>query len=229
MAETTPHPYIQFLKAHEKLLLCLGAGLLLIHLYGSSLNAWIDHDKRTASLDAQKVAADTTANKALSDQLAALQTQVNATTAALQKDIFNRNATTAKQQQTDATMTEVELAQRWAQLIKVKPEEVTTSSVPNNLQISDNAAHITVNDLEALPTCQANLADTATQLTGEKQIVAAQTADITGLNGQLVDEKKSHVADVNLEKAKAKRSFLRGFKWGAVAGFVGGWFVRGKI
>lgn len=218
--------WIKAVKAHEKLLLSLGVGLFLLKLYGSGLNAWVNHDVRASNIEAQKVQVDVASNKTLADQLASLQVQVANQSATLAKAISDRNTQVVQQQKNDASMTDIELAARWATLIKVTPQEVTTSSVPNTLQVSDNAAHATVDQLETLPACQANLADIQTELASEKGLVSTQSASITGLNGQLVDERASHVADVNTEKVKARRSFLRGFKLGAIAGFIGGLFVH---
>ena len=83
----------------------------------------------------------------------------------------------------------------------------------------------TVVQLEEVPTLTANVASLQTELNNDTTIINKQQQVIAQLNTDLIDEKKSHVADVNIEKAKAKRSFLRGFKFGAVAGFVGGLFV----
>jgi hypothetical protein len=52
---------------------------------------------------------------------------------------------------------------------------------------------------------------------------------IAGLNVQLTDTNAARLADQKLAKAAQKKAWLKGFKWGAVAGFIGGIFVAHKI
>lgn len=214
--------YVKWLKAHERLVLIGAAAFLLFHFGNSSLNAWIHHDETRSQIDAQKVAADATANKALSDQVQKLTQQVNSTNVQLDAAMRQRDTATQKQQATDKTLPLPDLALRWIKLIGAQPIDITPSKIPDQLIIDGSAAHATVDVLETNATLKADGANLQTELSGEKQIVAKQGEQISGLQTQLKDETESHKADVATEKAKAKRSFWRGFKFGFVSGYIAG-------
>lgn len=212
--------YVIWLKAHEKLALIAVAALLLFHFGNSGLNAWIHHDETRSQIDAQKVVADATANKALADQVQKLTEQVGSQNAKLEAANRQRNAATQAQQTADQKMPLPDLALRWIKLIAAQPTDITPSNISDQLVIDGSAAHATVDSLELVPTLKADNTNLQMELSGEKQIVAKQSEQVTGLQGQLTDEQASHKADVATEKAKAKRSFWRGFKFGFVAGAV---------
>ena len=217
--------YVTFIKAHEKLLICALGGFLIFHFYGAALNAWIHHDDTLAAIAATQVKTDTTQTVALQQQVAQLQQQVAATNAALIASIKARNTQTQQQKQIDQTLPLPALASRWESLAQLQPTDINSTTVPGQLVISDAGARATVKMLEDVPTLQANLKAEQTEIDNDQLIIGKQGDLITQLNKDLTDEKASHVADVNLEKAKGKRSFWRGFKTGFVVGFLGGIFA----
>lgn len=200
--------YLTWFKAHERFLLFVLAGVLVFHIWGSALTAWVDHDKRTASvLDTQ--------NKQAQEALATQIQSTQALNARIDSLMRQRALDTQKQKQIDDAAKASDLAARTALLLKIKPEDVSASPVDNTLVLNNDAAHANVNALEDLQQSNADVLDLSTKLGACTVLNASEATALT-------DEKKAHVADVNLEKAKTKKAFWSGFKWGAITGFVGG-------
>lgn len=218
--------YITWFKAHERLVIVLACLLVTVHFYSKGIDYFTRRDQLQAQQASQKLAADTATNLALTSQLNDLKKQFADEVAQLQKQIQTRNQVTEKQKEQDASMTEVELAQRWAGLINVRTEEVQASPVQGTLQVSDNAAHVTVARLEDLPTCQANLIDTEKQLADANTLNAKNEGVIASDATVLASEKKLHEDDVKTLKAANKGKWLNGFKWGVITGFLGSLFVH---
>jgi hypothetical protein len=232
--------YYSWIKAHERIVLILGAGLLVFHFYSKGLNAWIEHDKRQATTAQQQVIvaqqkseADERANKVLAGELAALRTQVALQSAQYAKDREQRAEDTKKQQEDDRKMTPSELAIRWADVLKIEHQEITTATLPDHLDVSGEAAHKTMDILEDYPRVVSDNAGLQIELDSEKSLVRKQDETIGGLRQQIVDDKttlsaeqESHKKDVKTERDKAKRSWIRGFKIGVITGAVGGEVIR---
>ena len=219
--------WIALFKAHEKFLTIALVLAFLFHFYSKGIDAFIGHESTKAQAAAVVVKTDDAATKDLTNQLADLKAQVATQTFAIAKDIQQRNQATTKQQAIDKTLAPPALATRWLQQLKLTSGIDPTTG--QQFAVSQDAAVSTVVALEEIPALTANVAALQTELNNDTTIINKQQDLIGKLNTDLTDEKKSHVADVNLEKAKAKRSFLRGFKVGAVAGFVGGLFIGHKI
>jgi len=228
MANENPtdlHPvlthYIAWIRAHERLLIIALGSWLAFHFYSAGLNAWIDHDKRLASIAQQKVEIDANANKQLADELATLKQQFATVLAQTQASIRERGKQNDDQKKINNNSSSSEVAARIVQLLRVQPEDVTASVVDGTLVFTPSAAHIDVNALEDGKTAEADNIDLRSQINSCTAVVAKDDQLIAGLNTQLTDEQKSHKADVALEQAKAKRSFLRGLKTGIVIGAAG--------
>jgi hypothetical protein len=235
---TTLEKYLAWFKAHERLLLFLAASLLVVMLYHMKNNSDFKHDQVQAQIAtteaaaaSQKFTSDQATNAALVQQLATMQTTFATQVASLQAQIAATNKQTQQQKTVDASMTDVQLAQRWAALIQVKPEEVTIANVPLTLQISDNASHITVAKLEDGAACSTNLMVTQSELAAANTLNSKQNAVITSNAATIVDgaaalqtEKKSHADDVVLLKKQNRKSFWHGVKVGVgvVVGVIGG-------
>lgn len=216
----TLNSYITWFKAHEKLVFVLIGAFLVFHFYGSALDAWVHHDERLATIEQQKVTADHTTNESNQKEIDALKSNLASQAATIDALIKSRTAAVKVQQTKNDTMTNSELAARFIQVLSLKPEAVTTVPSSDHLDLTSEAAHVAVNALEELPGCKATLIDLSNETQAQSLLISKQETQIDGLGVELVDEKKSHVADVNLEKAKGKRSWLRGFKWGFVVGAV---------
>ena len=221
--------YVTFIRAHEKLLIIALSGFLIFHFYGAALNAWIHHDDTLAAIAATQVKTDTTQTVALQQQVTLLQQQVAASNAALIAAIKTRNTQTQQQQQIDKTLPLPALASRWESLAQLQPTDINSTTVPGQLVVSDAGSRATVQLLEEVPTLQANVKAEQTEIDNDQLIITKQGALIMQLNKDLTDEKASHVADVKLEKAKGKRSFIRGLKIGFGIGFIAGAYIGHKF
>jgi ABC-type nickel/cobalt efflux system permease component RcnA len=216
--------YIQFIKAHEKLIIIVLACFLLYRTGQGIENAWIRHDDKIATQAATAVTADTATNKQLSDQLAQVKTQQQAQNLQLTAAITAKLAALQAQQKRDQLATQQQIIDRWKLLQPMQPGALQASG--QNDVITPQAAAETVQQLEQIPVLKSEIQDQSQQITNDALVIVRQSDLIAGLNVQIVDEKKSHTADMNLEKAKSKRSWLRGFKWGLVVGAVGTEAVR---
>jgi hypothetical protein len=183
----------------------------------------VSHAQTKATQAATIVKTDDAATKAIQAQLTALQATVSTQNTILAKQIAQRTQTTQQQQTIDKTLPPADLASRWKALLGIA--NGIDPATGQQFTVSQSAAVSTLAQLEEVPTLTANNAALQTELTNEQSVNAKQTVLIGSLNKDLADEKKSHVEDVKLEKAKTKRAFLRGFKVGAVVGFIGGLFV----
>jgi hypothetical protein len=210
--------YVQFIKAHERILILAVSGFLIFHIGDGALNGWIHHDETNAKIAALQVKTDDIQTVVLQAQVTTLQKQVASTNAALVAAIAQRNTQTKQQQTTDQTLPLPALAVRWELLAQLQPTDISTTDVSGQLTVNDAGSRATVQMLEDVPTLQANLKADQTIIDNDVLIIGKQGDLITELNKDLVDEKKSHVDDVNLEKVKGKRSFIRGFKIGAIVG-----------
>lgn len=244
--DQTLHPvlnhYIAWLKAHERLVIILGAGFLAFHFYGNVLNAWIDHDKRNVALqqtvaqDAQqKSQVDSKQNVQLLQQLADLKLQYSNLSAQLQITAVKRAQDTAAQKKINDSSNNSEVAARTASVLRVETQEITVDS-NGTLSFSTQAAHDNINALEDGDQAKADVIDLGKQISACVAVSTKQDETITGVRQELTDEKISHQADVKLEQDKTKlavdngkKQFRRGFKYGAIVGFLGGLFVGHKI
>lgn len=224
--------YFQWVKAHERLVIIAGVLVVGVHFYSSGLNAWLEHDKRQVDIAKQqlvvaqsKVDSDAVSNKALLDQLVVMRNEITAERITFQQAEAKRLSDTRQQQAADQKMTPSELAARWSSILKIKPEEIVTSKLPDHLDVSNDAAHQTVNILEDYPRVVAENSDLHKELLSEEGLVQTQQTTISGLQKQITDdggvleaEKKLHAKEVKDANDKAKRSWLRGFKAGVIVG-----------
>ncbi len=200
--------YLTWFKAHEKLLLFVLAAALVCYVWGSALKAWVNHDQRVAT-------ASDTASKQAQDALQKQTETTNALNARIDQMMQQRAVDTQKQKRIDAAAQVAQVGARITDLLKIKPEEIIASPVDNTLVLSNAAAHADVASLEDLKAANLDVLDLSTKL-GACNVLSDQREITLGA------EHKAHVDDVNLERAKSKTAFWRGFKWGVVTGFIGG-------
>ena len=184
------------------------AAALICYVWGSALNAWVDHDKRIATVS-------DTQNKQAQDALAQATKTTDALNARIDHLMQQRALDTQKQKRIDDAAQVTQVGARITELLKIKPEEVTASAQDNTLLLSSQAAHADVSALEDLKAANLDVLDLSTKL-GACNVLSDQKEIALGT------EHKAHVDDVNLERAKSKTAFWRGFKWGALTGFIGG-------
>ena len=217
--------WVALVKAHERLIITAVAAFLLFRAGRGIENIILKHDEKAAESAATLVQQDTVSNKQLQDQLTSMKASADAQTAKLKADIQSQLASIAAQKKKDASSTPAQIADRWEQLLPLRPGSITSVD-PSTTGVTNEAANQTVQALEEIPVLKTQVVDLTTELNTSQGIVIQQDTTIAGLNTQIVDEKKSHVADVNLEKQKAKHQFWKGFKIGVVVGAVGVEAVR---
>jgi hypothetical protein len=233
--------YVTWIKAHERLLLL--AGVLVFGAFGvnKAYDYLIKHDQvqaqianQQATIAAQKVQNDSTANQQINLQLAQLQNSYDKLSAQLAQSMQQRATSTQTQKQTDDKSDAAALASRIHQLLGVGTITVETQAAPigSTLSYSLDAAHADADSLEDLQQAKGDVKDLNTKLVACSQLTDKQTDLITGLKNQvgdgilaLIAEQHAHADDVKTLKLEKKKSWLNGFKWGAIAGFVGGLFV----
>jgi hypothetical protein len=213
--------YIKFFKTHEKAFIIAAVLLFAWHLYGSGLNAWVDHEKRQDAV-ALEVAKDSAAKNAeVQQQLSDLQKQIAATNAHLDSVMAQRAADNQKQKDADTKLAGEQLAARLRALLPVNVGDVTWSPVQGNLVFTENAGHVVASVADDRNKLQADVQDLQQKLSGDQTVLVKQTDAIVSANLALADEKKAHAADVNLLNAEMHTKWRNGFKWGVIAGTVG--------
>jgi small-conductance mechanosensitive channel len=216
---------ITWIKAHEKLLIAALAAFLLFKTGQGIEHIVVSRDQRAATIAANTVAQDPSANKTLTDQLATMKAAVDAQTAKLNASIASSNAALAVQQKKDAASTPSRIDARWQGLLPLKPGSVTELS-PNTTSVTNDAANQTVQALEQIPVLESEINSLTSEVAAQAGEISKQNDLIVGLSKQIIDETAKDTADVKLEKAKAKKSFWKGLKIGIVIGAVGTEAVR---
>jgi len=180
-------------------------------------------------LDAQKAANTQSlaqAQQTLADYRTALDvySKQNSTLAAA---IAARDKGVQTQQATDAKLPPTGLAARWAALAQVDTSEIVPTS--SGLNVTEDAALTTVNQLEMVPVLTQDLSDKQKQIdnlnveAGKSQAVISQgTTLVDGLQLQLKDQTASCKIQVQTVTDKANKSKLKWFGAGFVTGFLGG-------
>ena len=206
--------YVTWLKAHEKIVLIAVAAFLAFHMYSKGLDAWVQHDQRNAT------AANTQA-KSLETQLATLQAQNVQLSARIDQAMQQRAIQTVIQKKADDNLEPVALAARIQTQLGVGRVKYDTSTMPvvGELVFSNDASHKVARDEDDLQQAKADVVDLNTKL------ISCQGVNVVG-DKALTAEKTAHADDVKLLKAEAHRSWLRGFKWGVITGFVGGLVIH---
>jgi len=213
-----------FVKAHERLLIVVLGAVLLWGCVGKVESIIAAHDQKTLTQAELVLQAQIDKNAALiqqaqqqAQQYAQLAQQVQQQNTQLEQTNAALIAQLRAQQKTDSTLTDPELIARWKQLVP----QVDAVVANNQIQVTDAGAHATVSQLEEVPALQSELTNEQTRTQNEEKLVAqcnAQVAtlgqEVTGLNAQIVDQKKKSSAQVAVVKAEARKSKL---KW-----FVGG-------
>lgn len=235
-----------YIKTHERLILCVLAVGLLWGVSGKVENVIAAHDKSNltavqATLAAQvdKNAAQAAQDAELAKQEAQQAAQYKALAAQTQQQnvaLAQANAALTKalseQQKKDTTMPLPDLAQRWASLIKV---DGLTFSSAGDLQITDPAARATVLQLEQVQPLQQQLSNTTYERANDEKLLAACNANSVTLNQQVsglnaaIDGKNLQIADadkacqgqIKLVKDDARKSKRKWFEAGVVVGFIG--------
>lgn len=221
-----------YLKLHERLIIIVLSVVLLWGLYSKGVAYLASRDqlasnKAVTVLQAQvdvnaKEAEDAKQTLLEYQQLAQ---QLIASNKAVQAAQQQRAVETQKQQAVDKTLPPPALAARWTSLLNVSPETVQPSTV--GYSVTPDTAVSTVVQLESIPQLKADLQGAQTiednqgkQIDGQGILVTSLNTQIEGLNKQVIDQNNACIAQVTLVKAQARKSKLRWFIIGYVAGFI---------
>lgn len=231
--------YLAWFKAHERLVLLLAIGFFGVHFYGKGIDYLVKRDQNAAQIAntqaqaaATKSAQDDVQNKLMLGQLATLQQQVSQNSQRIDQAMQQRQAQTTRQKKVNDQSAPAELAVRIRTLVGVGNISVT-APLGDSLTFSIDAAHAVADDLEDLGQAKLDVIDLKTKVLACQSVTDKQADTITGLNGQITDDKvalkkeqTAHVDDVNTLNAEKKKSWLNGFKWGLITGVVGSLFVH---
>jgi hypothetical protein len=234
--------YLTWFRAHERLIILLVLGFFAVHFYSRGIDYLTKHDQTQAQVAmvqakaaATQVTQDASANTLLLNQLAQITQQNTITNQRIDTLMNQRAQQTLQQKRVDDNASSAELAVRIQSILGVGTIKVETqpAPLPDNLSFSLDAAHADADKLEDLGQAQADVKDVSTKLIACNTLTAKQTDAITGLNKQIVDggvalktEQTSHKDDVALLKSEKRKSWLNGFKWGAITGIIGGLFIH---
>lgn len=240
--KTTLEHYLTWFKAHERLVLLLAVLLFGVHFYSKGIDYLVKRDQTQAQIahdqavvTATKFNQDDQTNKLLLVELATLKQQIAQQNQRIDEQMRDRQAATTQQKHTDDTMRGADLAARIHTLLGVGTIKVEPSDAPDTEQLvfSSDAAHAVADNLEDLQQVRLDVKDLNTKLDGCKAITDKQTDTITGLTTQIADgktalvaEQTSHTKDVKELKDQKKKSWLNGYKWGVITGFLGSLFVH---
>ena len=227
---TQLHPISVYLKAHEKLVLLVIAGLVLWFGIGKVDTLIQRHD--SASLQQATTVANANAAKTQTlaetaqkqaEEYAVLSAHDHAENIALEQVNAQLSVALAQRQKTDASLPTPELANRWTVLVPQAKPTVTATG----LAVDNVGAIATVQQLEQVPVLQTELSNTKVQLTNVDTLLTASTGQIVTLNSEVsslrlqqVDDAKVCTAQIAVVKVEARRSKRRWFIIGYVAGFI---------
>lgn len=217
-----------FIKAHERLILTGAASLVLWHFGNKIENIFVQKHLAEQSVLNQQITQQEAQNKNLQTQLAQMQLTFDETVKSLNAKIDAKKQAVIIQQQADAKMPPVELSARWAELIAAPVGSITPDS-GGSIKVSVDASHTTVNELEKVPLLTEQTIDLQTELKSCTDLSAKKDETITGVKTELETEKKARVEDAKVAKDNQRKSFWRGFKLGAITGFIGGVVTLHKI
>jgi hypothetical protein len=206
-----------FVAAHEKMFIIIAFAFLSFYFGNAGLKAWEAHDQRNATIAQQKVTADATLTAKDEQQLSELKAQVAIATLEAEAAKAAAHANSVKHIIIDKTLPPQPLADRWTSLATLQPGDVKPNP-DQTFTVSNQAAHTTVEQLEKIPDLTTALGQTNVELQGCKTEEAKAESNITDLKKQFTDEHAARVEDAKLAAVKQKKSWLRGFKWGFVAG-----------
>lgn len=217
-AETVIGHWVTLVKAHEKLLLAIIAAVVLFHFGNKAYDAYGNYLKNKQSEINLQISAQSSTNATLQKQIDDMAAHFAAQSKIDDLKIQAAQHTLAVQQQADSVMPVPDLAARIATLLAVKPQEVTTATLPDHLDLDATAAHAVANNLEEIPALQTQLSATTDKLNGCQSLLTLSSQQITGLNTSITLEQKGRTEDAKVAAVNQKKAFRRGLKWGYAAG-----------
>lgn len=221
-----------WLLQHERLVIIFMVLIFSFFVLDKGLgivSSWEQHKATEAEtvLEAQKAKNDAELAQAkvmlvdYQNQIATAAKEIASLTAAQ----ASRDKVVIVQQKADAAMQPTQLASRWEALVGDSGVQAT----PSGYSVSDSVALTTVEYLEQVPVLKADLTDEQSKTAALQKDVASANdligqgkTVINGLQLQLVDKDKACTAQLNVEKAKARKGKLKAFGIGYGLGVVTG-------
>lgn len=219
-----------YLKAHERMILVVVIGVGLFFAYSKTLGYLSSRDQLAVQKSTQVLQAQIDVNKKIADQTTKdvqtyqqLVLQLSQQNANIQSSQVKRAVQTKQQQVQDAQLPPAELSQRWTTLLKTDPATVQPN--PAGYQVTPATATQTVVQLETIPQLQADIQGEQAITANQQQQIASQDIVVTDLHGQVagltkqnVDQTAQCVDQIKLVKAEARKSKIKYFLAGVVAG-----------
>jgi len=244
-------PGLTFLKAHENLVITVIVAFTLLYGVGKVLDYKTNHDQKKLDvlqgqlIAAQKAADDAKIQVASISASAAADRQANALVQAQQQQQINlltaamaaRDKATAGQINVDLHAGVPYLTQRLMKLVPaLDPKDVAISKDAKSITLGQDSTQKVTGQLEKVPTLEQDLADSKQQtkdvqiqLTSQQnytaileKLQAAQANLITLQEKTLALSDKTCDARVKVADDKGNKKFVKGLKWGAILGVVGG-------
>lgn len=216
-------PIIQLAKSHLILLaLILAVASFAGYLF---LDRAVQHEHDATVLAQHQLLDVQKANSDLQAAIAKRDAEIDKRDALLEKAIASRNTVLIQQQKADAQLPPTELASRLVQLSGA-PVDGVKAQADGSIALSQPASVVVTGKLEEIPTLEANVGDLQTE-------IADRDEKISERDKQIVSDKQVLAAQIDADhkkykelETKARRSKLRWFAAGVVAGFVGRTFAH---
>lgn len=211
--------WVTFIKAHEKLLLCLLLAAVVWHVGDKAYDAYGQHLKAVQTADNAKIAQIDQQNAKNTADLAALQATVAANAVLNQAKVVAAKQKVVVAQKNDAALPLPELSAHWQDLLVLPPGSITPQA-NGTVAVTTDAAHSTVNALETIPALNVQLLASQDDLKGCTAVRAQQETAITGLNNKVAAVTKAREDDATATKQALRKEYWHGFKHGFIAGVV---------
>lgn len=226
-----------WLLLHERLIITILIIFSVLFVGNKILDHEAAKDKVASDAAASALSVQQEANKTLAAQIATTQQQYQQLAVQLSQQnqqitqaMQTRTVVLHDQQTTDQTLPLPDLGNRWAELAKVQPTELTATT--QGITATPDAARATVTQLEEVPVLTDNVTAEKTQndnltkeLSSANNLDGLLTNQIAGLNTQVTDEEKACSTEETTLKADARKGKLRWFGIGYGTGFVSGLIV----
>jgi hypothetical protein len=228
---------LTWLQKHERIMI-----VALVLMVGTFLgNKWLNYEgaQKDAKVEALTLVVNqdkqTVANLAL--QAAQAQATYQTTLDAITKEnslLAQANAqelaSLAQRQVVDKTLPLPAVAQRIEVLVPGAQGGIAATTA--GVVMNDTASHSVLTTLEEVPVLndelknETQIAQNNANLVSQGQIVNNDlTKQVGALNNELSDAGKQCKAEVAAEKVKTKKAFIKGLKYGFMAGFAAGAYI----
>ncbi len=241
VSTTTTTTTQTWLQKHERIIIT-ALVLTPTFIFGDHwINKTATKDKQQAQIAMAQVNEETAKDALISQKVDQLSSKYDATIQAITaqntqiaRATATRTVTLNSQEVTDSAMPMSALGDRWAQIAKIAPADITNT--PTGVEVTATGAHQTVAQLEKVPVLQADVAaaqqtasNDLSETTQADAVIASQKTQIATLNTTVTDEVSSCNAQIKSVKASERKGKSNWFKIGFVGGIVVGFLVGHKF